>query len=229
MARVCVTVSVMGSLASWRLRRLADSPGDLAVRAGGWLLFWAAALFVARDFAGRIEYLPVIAVVPAALLAVTVVSARFPRPVLFVAAMLTGMYGTAEAEFGLKAYAVIHVLLLGLWLATLRGLVTRRRDLRPQLWLGPFLILLLAGGALAWVLLNELPSAAFGQWRIVYWIMLGALLVAYAPFESMSSRSIMQVLLLAGGVISGYALLRWRIGASANEREYALTVAGQFT
>lgn len=219
----------MGSLAFWRPGRGARSPADLAVRGGGWLLFWATVVFVALIFAGLIEVLPLLALAPAALLAVAVACARFPWHALLVIAVLTGMYGTAEAEFGLKAYSLMHLILLGLWLASLRLLIARRSGLRPRLSIGPVLLLALPFVSLAWVALADAPYEALGQWRNAYWIMLAAPLVALTPLEALSSQRIMRLLLLAGGVIGGYAFLRWQIGATAKEAAFATGAAGQFT
>jgi O-antigen ligase/polysaccharide polymerase Wzy-like membrane protein len=144
-------------------------------------------------------------------------------------ALLTGLYGTAEAELGLAPYLIMHVLLAGLWLAAVHAFVARRGELRPRLWPGPMLVLFLAGVSLIWVVLDENPVSALGYWRAVYWAMLAALLVAYAPFEAASSYRLTRLLLLAGGVISGYAFLRWQIGASTKEAALATQAAGRFT
>jgi O-Antigen ligase len=222
-------VGEVGSLTLGRLGRRMRSPGELAAWAARWLAFWIAAYLVAREVGSTIEPRPVVAVVPGLLLVLALISARFPLLVLAVVGAATGLYATIFVTIGIEPHHSVQVPLIGLWIAALHGSLTHRGEFAPRLWPGALLLLLVAGLSLCWVLLADSVSVAAGAWRERYWVMLGALLVAYFPPGRVNSMAIARVLLIAGAVGVGYAVLRWQIGPSNAEHDYALEQAGHYT
>jgi hypothetical protein len=196
-------------------RRAGDAlAGDGYAR---WAAFWVAIALLAAGSGAAITAVPAVAlaavVVPVAALACH----RWPYAAVTALFVLSGGFWSIQVFSGLPVAISADLILVGLWLATLPALLRPEVRAARRLWPGAAAALAFAGASLIWIPLAGDVVAAGYTFRVSYWYMLAALLIAYAPLRGDALWILTRLALTTAVAVSGYAVLRWAIGPSVAE------------
>jgi len=192
------------------------------VRIVPWLVFWIAAALLATGTAIVIASAPAVAGLAVVLPVAALVCRKWPYAAFTALFVLSGGFWSIQVFTGLPVGVSADLVLGGLWLATLYAfLTTGERGAGLRLWPGAVAAIAFIALSLASVFVSDDLGNALYTFRVSYWYMLSAVLVAYAPLPPGALWLLTRVALMTALAGSGYAVLRWAIGPSASESEFA--------
>lgn len=193
-----------------------------AARVVPWLIFWGGAVLLAAGTAAAIRTQPAVAAVAVVLPVSALVCRKWPYAAFTALFVLSGGFWSIQVFTGLPVPASADLVLGGLWLATLYAfLSTGERGAGVRLWPGTVAAVALAGLSLATVFVSDDLVDALYTFRVSYWYMLAAVLVAYAPLPARALWLLTRIALVTAVAVSAYAVLRWAVGPSATESRFA--------
>jgi hypothetical protein len=197
-----------------------------AARVLPWLIFWSAAALLAAGTAAAIAAAPAVAALAVVLPVSALVCRRWPYAAFTALFVLSGGFWSIQVFTDLPVAVSADLVLGGLWLATLYAFLTAEDGgARPRLWPGAVAAIAFIGLSLASAFVSDDLVNALYTFRVSYWYMLAAILVAYAPLSAGALWLLTRVALMAALAVSGYAVLRWAIGPAASETEFARSAA----
>lgn len=191
-----------------------------AVAAGAAVVCVAA--FVAAAMIGS---QPLVAIAPLGLAAGAALFGRFPAASVTGLLVLTAFNGTITALTPLPVGFAVDCVLGGLWTAAAWRLFTGRRERAAWFWPGVVAVagyLALTAFAIATA---ESPGIGVEAFRITAWYMLAVLLIGYAGWRSEVYARIARGIVAVAALVGAYAVFRWIVGPSEEERALALTSA----
>jgi O-antigen ligase len=199
-----------------------------AVRVVPWLIFWSGAALLAAGTAVAIEAAPVVAVLAVVLPVAALVCRKWPYAAFTALFVLSGGFWSIQVFTGLPVSVSADLVFGGLWLATLYAFLTADDGgARPRLWPGAVAAMAFIALSLASAFVSDDLVNALCTFRVSYWYMLSAVLVAYAPLPAGALWVLTRVALMTALAVSGYAILRWAIGPAASESAFARSAAVQ--
>lgn len=193
-----------------------------AARVVPWLIFWSAAALLAGATAATIPETPEVAMAAVGLPISAWFCSKWPYAAFTALFVLSGGFWSIQVFTGLPVPASADLVLAGLWLATLYAfLATGEPRAGVRLWPGAVAAFALIGLSLASAFLSDDLVNGLYTFRVSYWYMLSALLVAYAPLPERAVWMLTRLALVTALAVSAYAVLRWAIGQSATESRFA--------
>jgi hypothetical protein len=214
------------TLSAIRARRPpAGGLGPANARIVPWLVFWTAAASLAAGTALAIAAAPAVAALPVVLPLAALACRRRPYGAFAALFVLSGGFWSIQVFTHLPVGISVDLILGGLWLATLHTLLTTEQRGDRRLWPGAAVAIAFLGLSLVSVFVADDLAAAAYTFRVSYWYMLAALLVAYAPLPPGSLWTLTRIAVATVLAVSGYAVVRWIVGPAASESAFALRPA----
>lgn len=193
-----------------------------AARVVPWLIFWSGAALLAAGTAAAIAAAPAVAAAALVLPISALVCRKWPYAAFTALFVLSGGFWSIQVFTGLPVGVSADLVLGGLWLATLYAfLTTGERSAGLRLWPGAVAAVAFIGLSFASVFVSDDLTNALYTFRVSYWYLLAAVLVAYAPLPAGALWLLTRLALMTALGVSGYAVLRWAIGPAASESEFA--------
>lgn len=150
------------------------------------------------------------------------------RVTLAVAIMflLAGFYATIQAVFDIDPYKPHDAVLGGLIVATLFAYVSNGRERRAVPIAGAILFAVYVAITRVYAEVADVPAIGDEAFYVFGWYMLALLTIAYGPWDRATHTRMAKTLVVIVAIVAGYAVLRWIIGPSDEEREFALAGGG---
>lgn len=210
-------------MSSVAVKRRARRPGharEVARRALLWAAFWLGIGLLALVAAFVLPAKPLLAAVPAAVAVSALLCARFPVAAFAVLFVLSGGFWTIEVFTPIRTGPGADLVLAGLWIGSLRAFASVEEPGVRRVWPGALLAMgFVLASFLSIFLANDLYPALY-TFRLSYWYLLAALLIAYVPLPQDALWKLTRVAVVVAGLVGAYAVLRWVIGPSAAESTY---------
>ncbi len=203
---------------AWLPRR--SRVGPFLKKAVLWTGFWFLIVFLALFIALAVAVIPMLAAVPVVLAVSWLFARRWPVATFAILIALSGGFWTIEQFTKLPTGPTADAMLIGVWVAGIQALIAENRPGVKRLWPGAIGATLFCFVALLFVFVAEDAFAALYTWRLSYWYIVAAVLLAYVPMKDGALWLLTRVALVVIAVVAAYALVRWVIGPSARETGY---------
>ncbi|WP_205698103.1 O-antigen ligase family protein [Conexibacter sp. SYSU D00693] len=210
--------AVVLPLAAWAVASTRERPmtpvESQALGLSGLVAGAVAFAVLADSFALYLALAPIVLVAGVAIV-------RFPVPSILLTFVFTGVFGTFQAYIGLPSAAFVDLLLACLWGGTIVAWLAGARHHAAWLWPGivAFAIYIVITGF--GVLMADIPRVGLESFRASTWYMAAALLIAFSPLTERQRGLILRGILVVALAVGSYASLRWVIGPSGAEQEFA--------
>lgn len=197
-----------------------DRARDLFTSGFKWTLFWTAILFIALFSSFFVATFPIFAAVPAALALSWLICRKWPVAGFTGLFILSGGFWSIEVFLKIPTGPAADVILIGLWIACIAALIKEDAPGVKRLWPGAIGLALFCFLMFLFIFRADDALPALYAWRLSFWYMLGALMLAYAPMPRGALWRLTRAALVVAFLVAAYALFRWVVGPTEAESSY---------